>query len=884
MRRGESARVRGHAHRLLQTYGREELYSQGWLSSPDARNLEENRFPRPIGSLMSTPIEQDAAVDDPQVEVIARTDGSGWRVATIPIDRLPSAVCSMRADGPILAVSPAFEELLGRPRSLVDACLPTSHSVLRTALLTVAETGVDRKLECDAIGRNGEVIPLEISVSLFDPSQGLDHAADSPASRSPHLVSLIASLIDLRPRRDLERALKRTETRFQDVFDEAPFGYHEIDSDGILTRINLTECELLGYRRDDVIGASVFDFVAPAFRDAARKAVKEKIQGTRALLPFERTYVKHDGGEIIVAIEERLIRDELGRVLGLRSIVRDITATKQSEAALVASERRARALFEGIADPVFVHALDGRILDANPVACATLGYTRDELLSLTTREIDDPEFAEGYEERKRQQLNLGRFSCQGRHRAKDGRIIPVEINTTVIDFDGQSAVLAVIRDLTERIALEETRRQFLEATERSAREIEAKNRELTRSEERYRQLTHGCLDAVVVCDPKGLITLFNPAAEQIFGYSAEQTLGIHLADLITDGLPPPHDETLARWMEQRDPRLIGRTIDLKGKKQGGEVFPLEISLSAVNLDGQWHCIGSIRDQTERQRMRAMIVQTEKLASIGLLSAGVAHEINNPLAYVANNLAVLERDLKGVMSLMESYESAKDALEIAAPAVAERVAELSDEIDWPYIRDNYSRVLTKTRDGVQRVANIVQSLRGLARTSAPKLETLSLTSLLASPMEMIRNRIRRQNIEFAMEGDALEARITCDPSQISQVFLNLLVNAVQAIETVQREQPGKLTIRGQFRHELNQKWVVTEIHDTGEGIDPQHLPRLFDPFFTTKPVGEGTGLGLSISHEIVNGHGGRIEVESEVGKGTCFRVILPVSPSRAESVS
>jgi signal transduction histidine kinase len=276
-------------------------------------------------------------------------------------------------------------------------------------------------------------------------------------------------------------------------------------------------------------------------------------------------------------------------------------------------------------------------------------------------------------------------------------------------------------------------------------------------------------------------------------------------------------------------------------------------------------------------MRSVLLQNEKLASIGLLSAGVAHEINNPLAYVANNLVVLERDNKALMALVDVYDAARDRLAQVAPEVAEHARELADRIDLPYVRDNLDRVLARTREGVQRVARIVQSLRSLARTTKPQMEDASFPDIVDMSLDMIRGRLQRQGIELEFEyGPAPKLR--CVTTQLGQVMLNLLVNALQAIEATNRPEGGR--IRVATRCEGDELRV--EVSDNGTGIDPQHLPRLFDPFFTTKPVGEGTGLGLSISHNIITAHDGRIEVESQLGAGTTFRLFLPLDPERGRT--
>jgi two-component system, NtrC family, sensor kinase len=544
--------------------------------------------------------------------------------------------------------------------------------------------------------------------------------------------------------------------------------------------------------------------------------------------------------------------------------MQDITARKHTEAALAASERRVRALFEGIEDVVFVHDLEGQLLDANPAACRRLGYTRDEFLKLRTSDLDDPEFAAGFSDRLRAQLEKRHAAFEGRHRTKEGVVIPVDINTSTIQFEDQVAVLAVCRDITERKALETARRQF-------ALEIEAKNRDLLRSESRYRRLTEGAHDAVVVADQQGQITLFNPAAERTFGYTDDEVLLRPLCDLIPLALRDAKGRERIR--DLRSAGLVGQTVELEGRRKDGEVFPLELSLSAVESEGEIQFIMSIRDQTERQRMRAMLVQSEKLASIGLMSAGVAHEINNPLAYVGNNLAVLERDFQGVLAMMECYEQGHSGLRESDPELIRKIEELSDDLDWPYVRSNLQRMLIRTREGVQRVANIVQNLRGLARTSAPKMEAVLIPELIAPAIEMVQGRVRRRGAEI-VQLHLSTCRVMCVGSQISQVVLNLLVNAIQAIEMSGSEQGGRIEVKTGPEVEF----FAIEIADDGGGIDPEFLPKLFDPFFTTKPIGEGTGLGLSISHGIVTGHGGRIEVESELGHGTRFRVLLPLNPT------
>ena len=759
--------------------------------------------------------------------------------------------------------NPAFEKLIGycfdelREMTVIDLTPGHWRDAHLRHIERLQKEGRSVRFEKEYCRKDGSVVPVEVVFDVDRDEEG-------------EIRNYFAFVTDITDRKAVENALKNSEKRFRELYDEAPFGYHEIDIEGRIVSINRTEAKLLGYAREEMLGRPIFDFVAEELRETARIAVREKMAGVRPLSTIERPYLTKDGRRLIVSIEEGYRLDSENRVIGLRSTVQDVSTKAQTERALVASERRARALFEGIEDVIFVHDYDGKILDANPAASRRLGYTREELLQMNTRDIDAPGFADGFGDRLEQQLEQGHTRFDGRHRAKDGREIPVEISTSKIRLEETDAILGVSRDISERIALETARRRLAEAELDNAQALASKNQDLSRSEARYRMLTEGSHDAVVVADRDGNITLFNPAAERTFGYASSEMTGQPISSLMPEALRGAHHAGLDRYVATRVPKVVGRTVELTGLRKNGETFPLELSLSAVESGGELQFIGSIRDQTERQRMRAMLVQSEKLASIGLLSAGVAHEINNPLAYVANNLAVLERDLKGVLSLVACYESIEPKLRAIEPEVIREVDEVSEDLDWPYVRTNLPRMLTRTREGVQRVANIVQNLRGLARTSPPKMEPALLVDLIAPALEMIQGRIRRRGVEI-IQNHENPRRVACVASQISQVVLNLLVNAIQAIES-NSEHGGKILVSSC----PGSDYYRLEISDDGPGIDPDSLSRLFDPFFTTKPVGEGTGLGLSISHGIVTGHGGRIEVESQVGVGTTFRIFLPLA--------
>ena len=269
----------------------------------------------------------------------------------------------------------------------------------------------------------------------------------------------------------------------------------------------------------------------------------------------------------------------------------------------------------------------------------------------------------------------------------------------------------------------------------------------------------------------------------------------------------------------------------------------------------------LREKTERQRLQMQVIQNEKMAALGQIAAGIAHELNNPVAFVHGNLDILNQTAASLIEMLRFYESAE-----LPPKIVEKAEELKGRIRYLSCLDDLDGIIKDCRDGTERICDIVQNLRTFSRLDEAEFKKAKINDGIDSTIRLLSQYLNNGNISLVRDyGDIPE--IDAFGSQLNQVWMNLLVNAAQAIG----HRKGEIRIK--TRHEGEQ--VVVTISDNGEGIAKQFLNRIFDPFYTTKPVGEGTGLGLSICFGIAERHNGSISVDSKLGKGATFIVRLPV---------
>ena len=281
-----------------------------------------------------------------------------------------------------------------------------------------------------------------------------------------------------------------------------------------------------------------------------------------------------------------------------------------------------------------------------------------------------------------------------------------------------------------------------------------------------------------------------------------------------------------------------------------------------------------RINRELEGAQARLVHTEKLAALGTMAAGMAHEINNPLAFALNNLAVLRRDTAEMLELLSLYHAAWTMPDDARPEVVAAIEAAREEVDLPYLEESVPRLLHASHAGLIRVARVVERLRDFARLDRAPIGDLHINESIEQCLVLLSEDIAR--LRIAVDGRPGELPpLQAVAADLNQALFDLLSNAISAIEESGRPD-GQIVIATAHVGEE----IVVEIRDNGVGIPPEALPRIFDPFFTTRPIGQGRGLGLSVTHAIVAGHGGRIEVESNPGSGCCFRLVLPSGPSLA----
>jgi two-component system NtrC family sensor kinase len=267
---------------------------------------------------------------------------------------------------------------------------------------------------------------------------------------------------------------------------------------------------------------------------------------------------------------------------------------------------------------------------------------------------------------------------------------------------------------------------------------------------------------------------------------------------------------------------------------------------------------------ELERLQAQLVHSEKMASVGQLAAGIAHELNNPAGFIHSNMQGLGEYLSQLQRLLTVYDSVP-----FSPPWAEQIRDIKNDVVYERLLRDFSSIIADCQEGASRIRDIVLNLRTFSRVDEAEIKTIDIHAGMDATVRLLSQYYNSNHITLKRDYGDLPL-IDCLAGQLNQVWMNLLKNAAQAIG----EGPGEVRIQTR----LEDSAVAVRITDTGRGINKEDVKKIFDPFFTTKPVGEGTGLGLSISYGIIERHGGAIEVDSTPGRGTTFTTLIPIKPN------
>jgi PAS domain S-box-containing protein len=362
-----------------------------------------------------------------------------------------------------------------------------------------------------------------------------------------------------------------------------------------------------------------------------------------------------------------------------------------------------------------------------------------------------------------------------------------------------------------------------QAIERRASELA-----IRKSESWLRNLVVTTQDAVVSIDQRGCVVLFNPAAEQIFGYTAAEIAGRKVTLLMAEPYASEHDGYIARYETTGQARAIGRIRTVTARRKNGELFPIELSVTEISSDENVHYAAFIRDISEKVKLQAQLVESQRLAAIGTLAAKVGHELGNPLNGMSLTIQLLEQRLAPASALPENQ---------------------------------VGTTLSRLKSEIARLNLLLRDFRALSRREKFEFRKTSVHALMTEALELELPRLSELGIEVRFDFPAGLPAVTVDLDKMKQVILNLVNNSADAMP-----QGGKLILRAM----ASANALVLEISDTGVGISPD--VDIFESFFTTKP--HGTGIGLAVVREMVQGHGGTVSYRSEPGNGTSFFITLP----------
>ena len=633
-------------------------------------------------------------------------------------------------------------------------------------------------------------------------------------------------LHDVTERVAAEEALRENESRYRAVVEAQTELVNRFLPDGTITFCNDALCRYLGKTRDEMIGWSYF----PMLPDEDRKRLRAALASTTPESPIaeiEHTITLPSGESRWMHWTNRGIFDGDGRVTEYQAVGRDVTQRRQAEEALRQSEVTYREIFNAVHDMLFVHDVEsGDVVDMNQRAVEAYGFGLDELDALNAffrNRTDEPyAFADQMQWLRRaadEGPQLFEWQATDRH----GRPFWVEVGVRRARIAGTERLLAVLRDVAERKAAEEA---------------------LRRSKEDYHRLFAQNIDGIAVHVGRTIVQA-NRAFADILGVPADSLLGRDGMDF----MHPDECDTAAIRMARRMNGEPQPTVPSRYRllRPDGTPRLVELVSQAVEWKGMEALQTIVRDVSEQVQLEEQLRQAMKMEAVGQLAGGIAHDFNNLMTGILCHAGLLRSE----------------------PSVTETIRETAGLIEG----------------AARRAAELTSQLLGFARRGKQQDVPVDLVATVETSINLL-SRSLDTAVAVRSEFQQPEAYVRGDPVQVEQVILNLAMNARDAMPD-----GGTLTLAVEpceigdepsdgGRRGRSGRFVVLAVTDTGVGIPKDQQSRVFEPFFTTKPLGKGTGMGLAMVYGIVRNHGGWIDVESEPGQGTTFRVYLPAAEAPA----
>ncbi|UCF85320.1 MAG: PAS domain S-box protein [Desulfobacteraceae bacterium] len=539
---------------------------------------------------------------------------------------------------------------------------------------------------------------------------------------------------------------------------------------------------------------------------------------------------------------------------------------------ILGNEKQYQSLFENTHTVMLlIEPTDASIVDANPAAVAFYGYSREDIKRLKITDINILPHDEAM--KVFEKIRTGKeFQFLFQHKLASGEIRDVEAYVGPIRIGSKSINYAIVYDVTEKRraqealqkAHDELEQRVLERTaelketnELLKEEIEKRikiDEALQKNRDLLETIFDGITDPLIMLDADMSIKILNGAALKYYGVSEPDDLVGECCFKALRGEAQP-----CNGCQIPSAILSGeaKTFERKGFIDSDRSEKIFIYTAKIAGSERTNAIIRISDVTEQKLMQRQLIQSEKLASLGLLMSGIAHEINNPSNFITLNIPVMRDYMDKVMPIIDDYAKNHEDFEFFS-------------MSYPEFREDVYKLLDNIEYGASRITSIVSDLGEFARMEDTKKQArVDLKSVIKRAIGICKGQIKKR-IKYLDVNIAKDLpKILTNPKAVEQVLINLLVNAAQSAD-----KEGSRVKLDVSLDKTSQKNMVIEVEDNGRGMDEKTKSRLFTPFFTTKSTGEGTGLGLYVSNNLVEGLGGRIEVESEPEKGSTFRIILP----------